>query len=112
VGRATALARTAADTVLLSANIAMVGQVLDIARRTRRVIVQNLGWATVYNLVAIPAAALGWVPPWLAAIGMSTSSLLVVGNALRLRLAAPAAARRTTRASVEAEGRAWKPCSS
>jgi Cu2+-exporting ATPase len=92
VGRATALARTAADTVLLSPNIAMVGQVLDIARRTRRVIVQNLGWATVYNLVAIPAAALGWVPPWLAAIGMSTSSLLVVGNALRLRLAAPVAA--------------------
>jgi Cu2+-exporting ATPase len=86
VGEATALARTAADTVLLSRNIGMVAEVLALARRTRRVIVQNLGWSTVYNLVAIPAAALGWVPPWLAALGMSGSSLLVVANALRLRL--------------------------
>ena len=45
---------------------------------------QNLGWAVGYNLLALPAAALGFVAPWMAAIGMSSSSLLVVLNALRL----------------------------
>jgi Cu2+-exporting ATPase len=86
VGEATALARTAADTVLLSPSLEMVPAMVELARRTRRVILQNLAWAGLYNAVAIPAAAVGWVPPWLAAIGMSASSLLVVGNALRLRL--------------------------
>jgi len=88
VGAASALARTAADTVLLSPELALVPALARIARKTRRVIAENLAWATLYNLVAIPAAALGWVPPWLAAVGMSTSSLLVVANALRLRLPA------------------------
>ena len=46
---------------------------------------QNLGWAAGYNLLAVPAAALGMIAPWGAAIGMSLSSLLVVLNALRLR---------------------------
>jgi Cu2+-exporting ATPase len=91
VGHATALAQTSADAVLLSPSLDLVPRLLGLARRTRRVILENLGWATAYNLVAIPAAALGYVPPWLAAVGMSASSLLVVGNALRLRLAAPAA---------------------
>ena len=91
VGHATALARTAADTVLLSDRLAMIPELLGIARRTRSVIRQNLMWASLYNTVAIPAAAAGYVPPWLAAIGMSLSSLLVVGNALRLRLPARAA---------------------
>ena len=54
--------------------------------QTQRIVAQNLGWATLYNLVAIPAAAFGLVPPWVAAVGMSASSLLVVGNALRLRV--------------------------
>ncbi|GAA4402412.1 heavy metal translocating P-type ATPase [Quisquiliibacterium transsilvanicum] len=93
VGQATALARTSADAVLLSPNLDMVPRLLGLARRTRRVVLQNLGWATAYNLTAIPAAALGYVPPWLAAVGMSASSLLVVGNALRLRLGAPGARR-------------------
>ncbi len=86
VGEATALARTAADTVLLSGSILRVADLLTMARRTRRVIAENLAWASLYNAVAIPAAALGLVAPWLAAIGMSLSSLLVVGNALRLTL--------------------------
>ena len=50
-------------------------------------IAQNLSWAAAYNLLAVPAAALGYVPPWLAAAGMSLSSLLVVANAYRLRKA-------------------------
>jgi len=51
------------------------------------VIRQNLAWATLYNVVAIPAAALGWINPWLSGVGMSLSSVVVVLNALRLRRA-------------------------
>ncbi len=97
VGDATALARTSADAVLLSPHLDMVGRLLALARRTRRIVLQNLGWATAYNLTAIPAAALGYVPPWLAAVGMSASSLLVVGNALRLHLGAPRSVPHTPR---------------
>ncbi len=84
VARASALAKTAADVILLANSIARVPRLLDKSRATRRVIIQNLAWATAYNTIAIPAAALGWIPPWLAAIGMSASSLLVAANALRL----------------------------
>jgi len=63
---------------------------VELARRTQRVIRQNLSWAVAYNLAALPLAALGFVPPWLAAIGMSLSSVVVVLNAMRLsRGAAP-----------------------
>ncbi|MCB1612454.1 MAG: cation-translocating P-type ATPase, partial [Xanthomonadales bacterium] len=51
----------------------------------------NIRWAYGYNAIAIPVAALGWVPPWLAAIGMSLSSLIVVVNSMRLLKPAPAA---------------------
>ncbi|MDT8894950.1 heavy metal translocating P-type ATPase [Halomonas sp. I1] len=81
---ATDLARTRADVVLLTSRLHRVAETIGIARATRRVIRQNLGWALVYNLSALPLAACGLVPPWLAAIGMSLSSLVVVGNALRL----------------------------
>ena len=59
------------------------------ARKTRRVIRQNLAWALVYNLTVLPLAACGFVPPYLAAAGMSLSSLLVMGNALRLTAVKP-----------------------
>ena len=60
------------------------------ARQTMRIVRQNIAWAIVYNITALPAAALGLVPPWAAAIGMSASSLIVVLNALRLsRFGAP-----------------------
>ena len=55
------------------------------ARATRTVIKQNLGWAILYNISAVPLAAAGLVAPWMAAIGMSFSSLVVVFNALRLK---------------------------
>ena len=55
------------------------------ARRTRHIIAQNLIWALVYNVIALPLAAAGLIAPWMAAIGMSASSLVVVLNALRLR---------------------------
>ena len=57
--------------------------VLAVAHKTKRVVVQNLAWAAAYNLAAIPAAVLGLVDPLFAAIGMAASSLIVVANAAR-----------------------------
>jgi len=85
VADASSLARTSADILLLSDRLDNIRVVFDAAQRTRRVIRQNLGWALLYNATAIPAAAAGLISPWLAALGMSASSLLVVANALRLR---------------------------
>ncbi|MEO0424380.1 MAG: cation-translocating P-type ATPase [Pseudomonadota bacterium] len=81
----TDLAQVSADMVLLGDALTPLAQAVDHARRTVRLIRQNLSWAILYNLTALPLAAMGLVPPWLAAIGMSLSSLVVVGNALRLR---------------------------
>jgi len=80
------LARVNADMVLLTDALGAIPEALQISRRARRIIRQNIAWAIGYNLLALPAAALGAVPPWLAAIGMSMSSLVVVSNALRLNL--------------------------
>ena len=84
MGGASALAKTSADIVLIANRLDLVALALASAGRTRRVILQNMGWALMYNFGAIPAAAMGLVAPWLAAIGMSLSSLVVVLNALRL----------------------------
>ena len=77
-------AQAAADMVLLSSELLRLADGVRIARKTQIVIRQNLAWAVIYNLIAIPAAAMGFVTPWLAGIGMSFSSLLVVLNAMRL----------------------------
>ena len=79
------LVQHSADATLLSPSLPLLPAVLRFARRTRRIIRQNLLWSLAYNLSAIPLALLGLLPPWLAAIGMSLSSLLVVLNAGRLR---------------------------
>lgn len=84
MGSGTQLAAASADMVLLSDRLMVLAETLRTARKTLRIIRQNLVWAIVYNLLALPAAALGLVAPWMAALGMSMSSLLVVGNALRL----------------------------
>ncbi len=76
-------ARASADLIVIGDGLENISASVSIARRTRRVIAQNLIWAVAYNLLALPAAALGYVPPWIAAIGMSLSSLIVVGNSLR-----------------------------
>jgi Cu2+-exporting ATPase len=83
------LAQASADLVLASPALCTLAGGVVTARRTLAIVRQNLLWAAVYNVVAIPVAALGLVPPWLAAIGMSASSLAVVLNSARLR-AAPA----------------------
>ncbi|BBT39417.1 heavy metal translocating P-type ATPase [Pseudomonas putida] len=84
MGSATDLAKTCADAVLLSNRLDALVQAFDLARRTRRNIIENLLWATLYNALMLPFAALGWITPVWAAIGMSVSSLIVVLNALRL----------------------------
>jgi Cu2+-exporting ATPase len=78
------ISRASADMVLLSDQLGTLAEGLRIARQAMRIVRQNLAWALLYNLIALPAAALGYVAPWMAAVGMSSSSLLVVLNALRL----------------------------
>ena len=85
VGSGAPLAQAGADVVLTTASLAPLAQMLHHARKTRRIIRQNLAWAFAYNLLAIPAAAAGWISPFGAAIGMSASSLAVTLNAWRLR---------------------------
>ncbi|SEJ27183.1 Cu2+-exporting ATPase [Pseudomonas linyingensis] len=84
MGSATDLAKTSADAVLLSNRLDSLVQAFDVAKRTRRIIVENLAWAGLYNGLVLPFAAIGWITPGWAAIGMSLSSLVVVVNALRL----------------------------
>ena len=78
------LAQTSADVIMLGESLAPLTTAVEMSRKTMRIVRQNLVWAIVYNAVALPLAATGFVPPWLAAIGMSASSLVVVLNALRL----------------------------
>jgi len=85
-----ALAHSSADFVLVSPSLATLATGIRAARSTLTVVRQNLLWAAAYNLLAIPVAAAGLIPPWLAAVGMSVSSLAVVLNSTRLRRAGPA----------------------
>ncbi|MBL8485333.1 MAG: heavy metal translocating P-type ATPase, partial [Rhodocyclaceae bacterium] len=87
MGSGTELARTQGDVVLLAESLAPLLTGWRLARRAMRVIRQNLGWSFGYNFGAIPLAMAGWVTPWMAGIGMSASSALVVFNALRLQSA-------------------------
>jgi Cu2+-exporting ATPase len=80
----TALAQTSADLILLQDRLERLPEIVRIARRSRRIIRQNLAWALAYNALAVPLAAMGLVTPWLASLGMSLSSVLVVFNAQRL----------------------------
>jgi Cu2+-exporting ATPase len=78
------LSRLASDFVILGQGLAPLAAARRIARRSRRLLAQNIVWALAYNLLSVPLAALGLVPPWAAALGMSVSSLVVVANAMRL----------------------------
>ena len=85
MGSGAQIAHASADLVMLSERLGHLAEGVSMARRTVKVIRQNLTWAVMYNFTAIPLAAAGLVAPWMAAIGMSASSLVVVVNALRLR---------------------------
>ncbi|MCP5334962.1 MAG: cadmium-translocating P-type ATPase [Oceanospirillaceae bacterium] len=84
VGSASDLAKTHADVVLVSHLLQRIPDAVQHARKTQRIIKQNLTFSLVYNLLALPLAAMGLIPPYLSALGMSASSLVVVGNAMRL----------------------------
>jgi len=85
MGSGTQLAHASADMVILSERLENLATGVAAARKTRSIIRENLLWALLYNLVAVPLAAVGWITPWMASIGMSASSLVVVLNALRLK---------------------------
>ena len=85
MGKGAQLAQASADMVLLSNDLGVLPYSVEMARKTLKVIRQNIAWAIGYNLTALPLAAAGYIQPWMAAIGMSGSSLFVVLNALRLK---------------------------
>ena len=84
MGTGSQIAAASADFILLSSRISTIYSGYRLSVRTLSIIRQNLMWAIGYNIIAVPAAAMGYIQPWLAAIGMSASSLVVVLNALRL----------------------------
>lgn len=84
LGHALPLAQAQSDLVLQGGRLADVADALTQSRATMRIVRQNLVWAAIYNVVCVPLALLGWMPPWLAGLGMAGSSLFVIGNALRL----------------------------
>jgi Cu2+-exporting ATPase len=94
LGGGAAAARSQADFVVLNPSLLALARAIEVARLARRVIKQNLGWSAAYNALTLPLALAGVLTPWMASLGMSLSSALVVANALRLtRLgAAPAPA--------------------
>jgi Cu2+-exporting ATPase len=85
MGQGADLAQARADAVLVSGELAGLGDAFKLSERAMRIVRENLGWAIAYNLVAVPAAAAGLVTPWLAGLGMAVSSAAVVLNGLRLR---------------------------
>jgi P-type Cu2+ transporter len=84
LGHAAPLAQAQSDFVIQGGAVMDVVKTLVLARRTLRVVRQNLWWAGGYNALFVPLALFGWMPPWLAGIGMAASSLWVIGNAMRL----------------------------
>ena len=89
VGRANPLSQTHADIVFMKNGPDALPYLFDLATRTQRIICQNLAWAAAYNLLILLLALCGYLTPWIAALGMSTSSLLVTANALRIQRTAP-----------------------
>lgn len=84
MGGGTQLAQASADMVLLSEHLPHLVDAVKMAQRSVNIVHQNLAWALLYNILALPLASMGYIAPWMAAIGMSASSLVVVLNALRL----------------------------
>ncbi len=83
-GNAVPLAQSKSDLVLMGGSLLVVAQSIRLARHTLRVVKQNLVWAAAYNALCVPLAVVGWLPAWLAGLGMALSSLWVVLNSLRL----------------------------
>jgi Cu2+-exporting ATPase len=101
MGEGAALAHRAADLVLTSPSLQRIPAAIALACRTRRIVRQNFAWALAYNLLALPLAAAGLVTPWVAALGMTLSSLTVTLNALRLARVEPPGDAGTATESLE-----------
>jgi Cu2+-exporting ATPase len=84
MGQGVPLAQAQSDFIVPGSQVGAVPRIVRLARRTRAVVRENLAWAAAYNAVCVPLAAAGWMPPWLAGLGMAASSLIVVANAARL----------------------------
>jgi Cu2+-exporting ATPase len=106
LGSGAELARASSDIVLVGENLESLPVARSIAQQTMAVLQQNQRWALFYNLTAVPIAAVGLVPPWLAALGMSLSSLVVILNALRIGRNVPAAGARNSTANSALR---WQP---
>jgi Cu2+-exporting ATPase len=79
------LAQSQADFIVLGGHLEGIALAVSVSRRAMRIVHQNLVWAAGYNFVCIPIALAGYLPPWLAGLGMATSSLAVMLNSLRLQ---------------------------
>jgi Cu2+-exporting ATPase len=108
MGHGSAIAHSAADMVLMHDSLGAMAQSVRTSRRMLSVIRQNLAWSLAYNFSAVPLAAMDVLPPWLAALGMSLSSLVVVLNARRLahRPQSPGAAARAGHPTARLEKQA------
>ena len=78
------ISKNTADVVLLNSDLAAISHLLSVSKKTRRIIKQNLAISLLYNGSILPLAAMGLVAPWMAVIGMSASSIIVITNSLRL----------------------------
>ena len=109
-GRAVPLAQSRSDFVVLSDDLQLVQHTVMLARKTVRIVRQNLFWSALYNAASIPLAMVGLMPAWLAGLGMALSSLLVVLNAARLakplQLQAQLPAAEITNLKLQAQPRA------
>lgn len=79
-----ALAQAHGEAILMGDDLRGLSCLFDVGAKTRRIIRQNFAWAIAYNMTMVPLAFMGWITPWIAALGMGGSSLLVTLNALRL----------------------------
>jgi Cu2+-exporting ATPase len=84
IGEGADLTRSKADVVLMSGSLLDIAWARETARRAVRVVHQNIGWAIAYNATCVPLALAGWFPPWAAGLGMASSSLIVIVNAMRI----------------------------
>ena len=100
IGTGTDVAIGAADLTLVNGDLRSVPEAILLARATLRAIHANLAWAFAYNVIAIPLAALGYLNPLFAGVAMAASSLIVVGNSLRLRWFGPRSAARPASAGL------------
>jgi Cu2+-exporting ATPase len=84
VGSASDIARSAADIILLNQDLSAIGRLFSLAEKTTRKIKQNMAWALGYNILILPFAVSGLLAPWMAVVGMSLSSIIVMVNSTRL----------------------------